>query len=44
MWKWIERKTKKKKGGKKINVTTCRLNGVQFTIEQDTKAQRGVEV
>jgi len=43
MWKWTERKTKKK-GGKKMNVTICRLNRVQFTLEQDTKAQMGVEV
>jgi hypothetical protein len=35
---------KKKKGGKKINITICRLNKVQFTLEKATKAQRGVEV
>jgi len=40
----VDRKEDQKKGGKKINVTVCRLHRVQCTIEQDTKAQRGVEV
>jgi hypothetical protein len=40
----MDRQEDEKKGGKKINVTICRLNGVQFTLEQATEAQRGVEV